>query len=59
MALKNLGVVYWKIGKRDKANEYFKKAMKLFEERNEEHYAKELRDAAKTGDVAKLLVAFV
>ena len=55
-ALKNLGLVYWKLGKREKANEYFEKAMKLFEERTEEHYAKELRAALKTGDVSELLI---
>ena len=55
-ALKNLGLVYWEMGKREKANEYFKKALKLFEERTEEHYAKELRYALKTGDVSELLI---
>ncbi|MCD6362364.1 MAG: tetratricopeptide repeat protein, partial [Armatimonadetes bacterium] len=56
MALKNLGVVYWKIGKREKANEYFKKAMKLFEEREERYYSKEIEKALESGDVLKLLI---
>ena len=59
MALKNLGVVYWKIGKREKANEYLKKAIKVLDERDRPYRSKELRDALKTSDVAKLLVAFV
>lgn len=55
MALKNLGVVYWKMGKRDKAKGYFKKAVKLFEER-EEYYAKDIKEALKTGDISGLLI---
>ena len=55
-AHKNLGLVYWKMGESERSNEYLKKALKLFEERGEEYYAKELREALKTGDVAGLLI---
>lgn len=55
-AHKNLGLVYWKMGKSEKANEYFKKAIKLFEEGGRKYSAKELRDALRTGDVKGLLI---
>lgn len=54
-AQKNLGLVYWKMGKREKANEYFKNALKLFEMEGKKYSAKELTEALKTGDIAGLL----
>ncbi len=54
-AHKNLGLVYWKMGKSEKANEYFKKAIDMFEEGGKKYSAKELREALKTGDVEGLL----
>lgn len=43
------------MGKREKADEYLKKAIRLFEEGGRKGQAKELRDAMKTGDVKELL----
>jgi len=51
----NLGLAYWKMGKREKANEYLKKAIKVLDEGDRPYRSKELRDALKTGDVAGLL----
>jgi len=51
----NLGLAYWKMGKREKANEYLKKAIKVLDEGDRPYRSKEIRDALKTGDVAGLL----
>ncbi|MCD6272584.1 MAG: tetratricopeptide repeat protein [Deltaproteobacteria bacterium] len=54
-AKKNLGLVYWKMGKIEKADEYFKNAIKLFEKEEKKYSAKALQEALKTGDIAGLL----
>lgn len=54
-AHKNLGLVYWKMGERERSNEYLKKAIELFEEGGKKYSAKELKEALKTGDVSELL----
>jgi len=54
-AQKNLGLVYWKMGNREKGNEYLKKAIDLFEKGGKKYSVKELMEALKTGDVSKLL----
>jgi len=54
-AHKNLGLVYWKMGKSEKANEYFKKAIDLFEEGGKKYQAEDLKDGLKTGNVEGLL----
>ncbi|OPX38128.1 MAG: hypothetical protein B1H11_04995, partial [Desulfobacteraceae bacterium 4484_190.1] len=54
-AQKNLGLVYWKMGKIEKGNEYFENAIKLFEKEGKKYSAKELRETLKTGDISGLL----
>lgn len=54
-AHKNLGLVYWKKGEKDKANKYLEKAIRLFEEGGRKYQAKELKEALKTGGVEGLL----
>ena len=51
----NLGLAYWNMGKREKANEYLKKAIKVLDKGDRPYRSKELRDALKTGDIAGLL----
>ncbi|BBO89172.1 tetratricopeptide repeat protein [Desulfosarcina ovata] len=53
-AHKNLGLVYWKMGQMEKANEYLNKAAGLFEDSGKKYQAKELKEALKTGDVKDL-----
>ena len=54
-AHKNLGLVYWKMGKGEKADEYLKKALRLFEKSEKKYKAKELKDALETGNIEDLL----
>ena len=53
-AHKSLGLVYWKMGDKEKAKNYFEKAIELFEKRGQKFTAREIRDLFKTGEIEQL-----
>ncbi|BBO89185.1 tetratricopeptide repeat protein [Desulfosarcina ovata] len=59
LATKNMGLTLWKKGDKKNAINYLRKAIKLFYERKESYYAREIENAITNENPEDILVLFV